>query len=234
MPMALFEVDTTARLFIARPGVTAFDVRIDLYSDAKEFWIEDDQANGFEFPMVAFGGNDIDVGAGTRIPTYVFLLNGWRVRPQEATHTLAVGGGILLVQGGGDPFVNTLAAWIVRILYQQPVQAIAFNTGGVIAPTQQQIRDAMLLAALGAPAPGSIDALIADGTLTPQQIRNAMLLAAVGSQDPGSLDLLIAELHRIQGLDPTAPLEVTPTSRSAGGINQTVTTIGADVTIERT
>lgn len=200
MPMALFTVDTTARLFIANPGVTAFDVRVDLYSDAKEHWIDDDQANRHEFPMVAFGGNDIDVGAGTRIPTYAFLRNGWRVRPQEATHTLAVGGGILLVDGGGDPFVNTLAAWTVRILYQQPVQAIAFSTGAIVAPTQQQIRDAM----------------------------------ALSSGASESIELLLIELWRMHGLEPGAPLVVSPTSRTVAGVAQTISTVGDTVTVERT
>jgi hypothetical protein len=76
------------------------------------------------------GGTDVDPGAGTSIPFYVYLINSWRVRPQEASHTLAVTTGILLVDGGGDPFVDTLAAFTVRINYQQPVQAIAVSTGG--------------------------------------------------------------------------------------------------------
>jgi hypothetical protein len=76
------------------------------------------------------GGNDIDTGAGTKIPVYAFLQNGWRVKPQEANHTINVGDGILLVDGGGDPFVNTTGSYVVRINYQQPVQAISFDSGG--------------------------------------------------------------------------------------------------------
>lgn len=80
--------------------------------------------------MAQLGGNDIDTTAGTKIPIYAFLLNGWRVRPKEGSHTLSVVDGILLVDGGGDPFVNTLGSYVVRINYQQPVQAISFSTGG--------------------------------------------------------------------------------------------------------
>lgn len=76
------------------------------------------------------GGTEIDPGAGTSIPAYCYLVNSWRVRPQEANHTLAVTDGILLVSGGGDPFVNTLGSYVVRINYQQPVQAITVATGG--------------------------------------------------------------------------------------------------------
>lgn len=80
------------------------------------------------------GGDEIDAVAGTSIPPYTYLTNGWRVRPQEASHTLAVTSGILLVQGGGDPFVDTLGAFTVRINYQQPVQAITVATGGGGSP----------------------------------------------------------------------------------------------------
>jgi hypothetical protein len=89
--------------------------------------------------MAQVGGDDIDVGAGTKIPIYVFLLNGWKLRPQEANHTLSVTDGIILVDGGGDPFVNTLGSYVVRINYQQPVQAISFATGGGSGATPQQI-----------------------------------------------------------------------------------------------
>jgi hypothetical protein len=81
------------------------------------------------------GGDDIDPGAGTKIPIYAFMLNGWRIKPQEAHHTLNITDGILLVDGAGDPFVNTTGSYIVRINYQQPVQAISFSTdGGGAAP----------------------------------------------------------------------------------------------------
>lgn len=76
------------------------------------------------------GGDDVDLAAGTKVPAYCYLINGWRVRPQEATHTLNVTGGILLVDGGGDPFLNTLGNFIVRVNYSQPVQAITVATGG--------------------------------------------------------------------------------------------------------
>ena len=89
--------------------------------------------------MRNLGGDDIDVSAGILIPVYVFLLNGWRVKPQESNHTLYVTNGILLVDGGGDPFVSTSGSFIVRINYQQPVQAISFATGGGGGATPAQI-----------------------------------------------------------------------------------------------
>ena len=75
------------------------------------------------------GGQDIDPLAGTSIPIYAFLLNGWKIKPQESSHTLNVSDGVLLVLGGGDPFTETTGNFIVRVNYQQPVQAITVSTG---------------------------------------------------------------------------------------------------------
>lgn len=76
------------------------------------------------------GGQDIDLAVGTSIPIYAFLKNGWKVRPREASHTLTINDGVLLVDGGGDPFVNTTGSYVVRVNYSQPVQAITVATGG--------------------------------------------------------------------------------------------------------
>lgn len=95
--------------------------------------------------FATLGGDTIDATAGTTVPIYAFLQNGWRIRPQESSHTLAVTDGILLVSGGGDPFLNTLGNFVVRINYQQPVQAITVSTGGgSTAPTAAQVADAVL------------------------------------------------------------------------------------------
>jgi hypothetical protein len=102
----------------------------DLYSRWKE-WVKDTDEAANLIAFVAIGGNDIDASAGTKIPTYLYLVNGWSIRPQEADYTLAVSNGILLRDGGGDPFVDTLGAFTVRINYQQPVQAISVGIGDI-------------------------------------------------------------------------------------------------------
>lgn len=89
------------------------------------------------------GGEPIDPSAGTLVPLYLFLLNGWKLRPMEADHTLSVVGGTLLVEGGGDPFVSTLGDFTVRIRYQQPVQAIGYSTSGSTGPSAADIAAAV-------------------------------------------------------------------------------------------
>lgn len=107
---------------------TSMGVR-DVYSRWAEWFATGDNAKYLPaFDIV--GGQEIDASAGTSVPIYAYLTNGWRVRPQESSHTLNVFDGVLLVDGGGDPFVNTLGNYVVRINYQQPVQAITVATGG--------------------------------------------------------------------------------------------------------
>lgn len=120
-------------------GTTSVSVR-DLWSRWIDWFLTGDNSKylpAFEF----VGGNEIDASQGTYIPIYSFLMNGWKIKPQEANHTLNINDGILLVNGGGDPFNNTTGSYTVRINYQQPVQAISFATGegGGTATTAAEI-----------------------------------------------------------------------------------------------
>lgn len=120
--------DGPSKRIVLSLGTTSLSVR-DVWSRWVD-WVLTSDNSKYLPAFESVGGNDIDLGAGTKIPIYAFLLNGWRISPQEASHTLTVGDGVLLVSGGGDPFVNTAGSFIVRINYQQPVQAISFSTGG--------------------------------------------------------------------------------------------------------
>jgi hypothetical protein len=135
--------DGISKTITLTTGTTSVSVR-DLWSRWVDWFLTGDNSK-FLPAFTNVGGDDIDISQGTKIPIYSFLMNGWRLRPQEANHTLSINDGILLVNGGGDPFINTTGAYIVRINYQQPVQAISFSTGGgsSIAPTVEQIRQEM-------------------------------------------------------------------------------------------
>lgn len=142
-------------------GTTTVGVR-EIWSRWVDWLLTSDNSK-YEIAMEQVGGNDIDLGAGTKIPIYAFLKNGWRIRPQEANHTLNVIDGILLVDGGGDPFINTAGSFIVRINFQQPVQAISFSTGGG-----------------GGATPASIWGHAVEGTLSAEQIMRVMAAALAG------------------------------------------------------
>lgn len=120
--------DGPSKVITLTSGTTSLGVR-DLWSRWVDWLLTGDNSK-YPLAFEQVGGNDIDPGAGTTIPIYAFLKNGWKLKPQEANHTLNVSDGVLLVDGGGDPFVNTSGSFVVRINYQQPVQAITVATGG--------------------------------------------------------------------------------------------------------
>lgn len=136
--------------------VNELDVK-DLWSRWLDWWLTADNSK-YGVAMQQVGGNDIDLVAGTSIPIYIYLLDGWKVRPREANHTLQVTNGILLTDDSSDPFVNTAGAFMVRVNYQQPVQALTVSTGGGGGLTAQQVRDAMALELSAVAEADSVDA----------------------------------------------------------------------------
>jgi hypothetical protein len=108
-------------------GTTELDVRR-LWS-AYVNWVN--AGNGFwGLAMDTIGGDDINPNAGTKIPCYLFLLKGWDILVDDADHTLRVTNGVLLRHDYTDPFQDRPGR-TVRILYEQPVQMVAYNAGGV-------------------------------------------------------------------------------------------------------
>jgi hypothetical protein len=113
--MQQFTIDTILKLFIAKPGVTAFSVQTDLYSDAKEDWVASDSLMGFEFPMRSVAGDPR--ADGSIIEPFYFLRDGWKIRPDEIDHTLTVTGNLDLDAGeGGGVFVPTLGGYTVMVV----------------------------------------------------------------------------------------------------------------------
>jgi hypothetical protein len=115
---------TGADLNIALDTRTDLDVT-DMYSRWKD-WVKIGDNAKFPPAFRSTGGDEIVTGI-SQIPHYAFLLNEWRISPDENDYTLNVITGILLVDGGGDPFLDTVGAYTVRINYQQPVQGIALG-----------------------------------------------------------------------------------------------------------
>lgn len=98
--------------------------------------------NAKYLPAFRQAGGD-DLGGGLFIPAYMFLQNGWRVRPMEASHNLIITGN-LFVDGGGVPVVQTLGNFNVSVQYTVPVQAQGISTGGSTGPTAAQVAEAVL------------------------------------------------------------------------------------------
>lgn len=138
-----YSINGITKTITLTTGTTSVSVR-DLWSRWVDWFLTGDNSKYLP-AFQTVGGDDIDATEGTKIPIYSFLQNGWKIKPQEANHTLTINDGILLVNGGGDPFINTTGAYTVRINYQQPVQAISFSSGGGggSSLTKEEIREEM-------------------------------------------------------------------------------------------
>jgi hypothetical protein len=119
--------DGTTHIISVDPAITTIDV-VGVYNEWID-WALTSNNLGYFTAYYEVGGNEIDPIDGTFIPVYTFLRNGWRIRPDDTDHKLNVTTGVVLVQGGGDPFVNTLNPHTVRVNFQQPVQAITVTQG---------------------------------------------------------------------------------------------------------
>ena len=162
------QFDGPNKVIILTSGTVTLSVR-DLWSRWVDWLLTSDNSK-FLPAMSLLGGDEIDPIAGTKIPVYVSLLNGWRIRPQAASHTLNVTAGILLVLGGGDPFLD-VPSFTVRVNYKQPVEAIGFSTGGGGGATPDQIAAAILALAQTTPIHANVKEVndyVVDGTGTDQ------------------------------------------------------------------
>lgn len=121
--------------------------------------------NAKYLPALRHVGGD-DLGGGRLIPHYLFLLNGWRVRPMESDHTLVIDGN-LFVEGGGSPVVSTLGAHQVLAQLTVPVQAQGYSTTGGGGPSAASVADAVWQRVL-------------EAGLTAEQMQRVMLAALTG------------------------------------------------------
>ena len=112
-----------------------------------EDWAATDDNAKYGAVMTHVGGDDL--GSGLFIPNYIFLQNGWRVRPIEQSHTLVITGN-LFVAGGGVPVVSTLGNYNVSVQYTVPVQAQGIATSGSTGPSAESIAAASAAATVNA------------------------------------------------------------------------------------
>lgn len=116
-------------------GYIDLDVKADLYSDWKEWVLQNDNSK-FPMAMSAVGGDPLP-GSKVLGSTF-FLTNSWRIRPYEENHVLRVDGN-LYRDDGSSPFVYTLGSHNVMVI--NTVSAISettvVTTGGS-ALTQQE------------------------------------------------------------------------------------------------
>ena len=106
----MYTFDGPSRIVILDQGVTEF-ASSDLYSRWKE-WVLAGNAQ-FVKAVEAVGGQA--TSPTNFVPSYFFMVNGWKIRPHEANHTLTVTGNLANESGVGSPFTSTIGDFNVLI-----------------------------------------------------------------------------------------------------------------------
>ena len=128
----MFSFDGANKLVILDPGTTTFDAK-DLYSRWKD-WVIDTDNSKYEQGMQAVGGDP--TSATNFVPSFFFKINGWKIRPQEADHTLTVTGNIANENGIGSPFVSTIGTYNV-LIQTNTSDSQTVSTGGSSASGEE-------------------------------------------------------------------------------------------------
>jgi hypothetical protein len=109
------------------PGVTSLNILEDVYSAWKR-WIALSDNSKYPQAFSVIGGEPT-IGA-LRTGTTFFLMNGWKIKPQEANHTLIIDGN-LFTTDGSDPITATEGTYnvLVRINNSNLVDTVATGSG---------------------------------------------------------------------------------------------------------
>jgi hypothetical protein len=108
-----WDIDTTLKLFIMNFGETDLDVQVDLYSDWKELYATNSELRKYPEAIRTVGGDPIsDI---QNLGDTYFLMNGYKIRPHEASHTLEIDGNLFTDPAGGDKVVPTLGSFTVLV-----------------------------------------------------------------------------------------------------------------------
>lgn len=109
---AKWTADWINRIFILKSGVVEIDVQVDLYSDWKE---EVKLVDNMKYApaMRAVGGDPISVTQD--LGATFFMINGWKIRPQEADHELLIVGNIYSDPNGESIVIPTIGTYTVLV-----------------------------------------------------------------------------------------------------------------------
>lgn len=106
-----YSFDGDARIITLTAGTTDVSI-VDLWSR----WVDWCAASGNSafLKAIRFVGGDA-ISATKKLGVTFFLVNGWRIRPQEASHRLTIAGNLYTDPAGSSPFIATLGNYNVTI-----------------------------------------------------------------------------------------------------------------------
>lgn len=188
-------------------GVSEIDAKTDLYSDWKEWMQLRDNAK-FPIAFRSIGGDATDEAKGIYSGDIYFLMNGWQI---VIPHSVKLNG-VLYHDDGISPFIINQGGGVQSVVSNLVQTVVVEKVVIAPAPTASQIASQVRV------------------ELTPELSK---INSQVDGLPPSQLTML-TELYAIMGLDPTKPLIVTDTTRSAGaGINQNINSTANQTTVTR-
>lgn len=229
-------------------GITSLDVKRDIYSSWKR-WVRTSDNAKFLQAIRSTGGDPL-VGTQT-LDGYFFLVNEWKLVPPNDAGTDDididgnlfddVGGNIFDVSGTGVRLIRlnlSSKSIVTPVTASVVVESVAtasyveylesgsyINTVENADVTVSNVVTASYVETVGNPvqiAPGT--------TVTASLDPNTVVTASLTT----SQENMLLEVYRLLGLDPTRPLVVSPTSRTAGSeISQSISLNGSEYTAQR-
>lgn len=132
--------------------LVSVDVKVDIYSDAKEDWRSTPELQKYEFPFEeSFGGN-VTTATGA-VDAYYILRNdlGWRIRPYEADHDLTLTGNIYVTDTAQGITTPTVGPYTVSVRFDTSSRALVetVNSGSGLSTDQaNQLADIFVILGL--------------------------------------------------------------------------------------
>lgn len=139
--------DGVNKLILVNPGVIELDVKVDIYSDYKEWFLGHDSVITSKYleALQTVGGQPLP-GAQFLGDTY-FLVNGWRIKPYPGSYRLTINGNIY-TDTGEDILVDADITNIpnnIRILntVSNLVQTVEVETAALTTDNISDLADAV-------------------------------------------------------------------------------------------
>lgn len=138
-------VDPVGKRIYLAVGVRSYHPVDDLYRELRALRRTDETLRPYDMPLVASG--NLAKGGGKFTPRLVTFRGGWKVVPEDVSHTLNVTGEQITDQGEAGPaaidFAPLSAASKVVVQYEPPSAEIIVSGSGVTAQDKLDIADAV-------------------------------------------------------------------------------------------
>lgn len=218
--------DGVNRHIIIDAGATSISVKKDIYSAWKDWVLLADNAK-YPAAMRTSGGDPI--GGGLYTGDIYFLINSWQIL---IDHSCSIDG-VIYSDDFPSPFIQIPDTFIVTNKVSSLVTTVATSGATGTIPTAIEIRQEIDANSTKLQQIQTAVQAIPDNVrveLTPELTK---IMAMESNGLTSNQATMLLEMYELLGLDPTKPLIVTQSSRSAGSIQQNILTNSTQTIVNR-